>query len=101
MIKIKNEHYRIDPETGKRTVEKKSYNTQGEAYKFILDNYDDRRDWCVYRCLICGKFHIGHSNRISFEEKYREAKKEIKYLKALLLKREKELLKLKEKYVDA
>lgn len=96
MNKLLNEHYRIDPETGERTVEKVAYESQGLAYKYILDHYrDTRRDWDVYKCLVCGKYHIGHSKRVSYEEKYAQAKEDIKFLKELLEKRDQELIELK------
>ena len=94
---ITNEHYRIDPETKERTVEKVGYESQGQAYKYILDHYEDRREWDVYKCLICGKYHIGHSKRVSYKEKYDKAMEDIKFLKALLKKRHEEILELRNK----
>ena len=95
--KIENEHYRIDPRTGKRDVAKIAYDTKRQAYRYIRENYEDRKEWSVYKCLICGKFHIGHSNQISYKERYDRALKDIKFLKCLLKKRTSELIKLKDK----
>lgn len=95
MKDIRNEHYRLGDD-GIRNVPKIGYSSEREASKFVQSHYDNPREWSVYRCLICGKWHIGHSKRVTTEEKLKESQENVRYLKHLLEMRDEEIFKLKE-----
>lgn len=95
MKDIRNEHFREGPD-GKRDIPKIAYRTRKEATEFLENHYNNTRAWSVYKCLICGKWHIGHSNRITTEEKLKIAREDIRYLIKLIEKRDEEIYKLRE-----